>query len=107
MVPDLAHDGTRSRSPVSVSAMKKILLSLLAGIVLGAGGLYAWVHARDLQAATDAADAAALQEQVNKLRLQLSSEKQTLKALQDQMTTAGVDLSPVKENQLDIQRLLN
>ncbi len=95
-------------SPATITAMKKILLSLFAGIVLGAGGVYAWVQIRDSRAAADAqANAEKQDREMNKLRLQLTTEKQSLKTLQDQMTTAGVDLSPVKENQLDIQRLLN
>ena len=88
--------------------MKKILLSLTAGIVLGAGGFYLWTVAKEARDAGNAADQAALHEQeMNKLRQQLTNERQSLKSLQDRMVSAGVDLSPVKENQLDIQRLLN
>jgi hypothetical protein len=88
--------------------MKKTLLSLIAGIVVGAGGVLLWVQAHNIRAEADASELAALQErELSKLRRQLEAERLTASTLRSQMELAGMDLRPVKEGEIDIQRLLN
>ena len=96
------------RSTRATQAMKKTLLALLAGIVLGAGGLFLWVQARDARIANDAELAATQHErELSKLRRQLSEANSSAAALRQKFATAGLDAAPVLEDQLDIQRLLN
>jgi len=88
--------------------MKKSLLVLLAGIVLGAGGVFLWVHARDVRADADAAAATALQErEMEKLRRQLAGERDAAAGLRRQLADSGADQRPLEPNQIDLQRLLN
>lgn len=88
--------------------MKKTLLSLTAGILLGAGTILIWAQARESDRAQAEADAAARHAaEMQKLRKELTGERQALGALRQQFADAGVDTSPVKEGEIDIQRLLN
>ncbi len=88
--------------------MKKILPALLAGILLGAGGVFLWAHARDVRAGADAAEAAAQHKRdMDALRRQLAGERSTAASLRRQLADSGADQRPLEPNQIDIQRLLN
>jgi hypothetical protein len=88
--------------------MKKTLFALLAGILMGAGGVFLWAHARDVRADADAAAAAALQErEMEKLRRQLAGERDAAAGLRRQLADSSRDQKPLELNQIDIQRLLN
>lgn len=88
--------------------MKKTLLSLMAGILLGAGAIFIWAQARESARVQDEADAAARHAaEIQKLRKEITGERQALGAMRRQFAEAGVDTTPVKEGEIDIQRLLN
>jgi hypothetical protein len=88
--------------------MKKILLALAAGILIGAGGIYAWSQwlAQDADAG-HLADLKARDADLARLKAQLSNERTAASALRQKIELAGLDADPAKENELDISRLLN
>ena len=89
--------------------MKKIILSLTAGLLLGGASVYAWLEMRD-RAGADADFAAALQKKdqdLEKLKASLAEAKSSADNLRQRFDAAGLDDDPVRENELDIQRLLN
>ncbi len=88
--------------------MKKIIISLTAGVILGVGIMYAWSEARlqeadrDFAAAMEKRDADAA-----RMKSDLAGARGATESLRKQFEAAGLDQAPVAENQLDIQRLLN
>jgi hypothetical protein len=88
--------------------MKKILTSLLAGILIGGAGVFAWTWIRaGEQADRDFSDDLRRDAELSRLRAELASERSTAGALRKQIETAALDTTPVKEDELDIERLLN
>lgn len=85
--------------------MKRILLPLLTGITLGAAVVLLWHQAADERTRT------ALKQEsdakVAQLQNELASARSEATTWQQRLAAAGVDDSPVKENVLDIQRILN
>lgn len=85
--------------------MKRILLPFLAGITLGAAVVLLWHQSAD--ARTRAALKQDGDAKVAQLQRDLASARSEVTAWQQRLAAAGVDDSPVKENVLDIQRILN
>lgn len=83
--------------------MKKTLLSLTAGILLGASAVFAWVHLSEPETAPDAA----AQAEIARLKKELTTAKQASDSLRSQIASIGINPTPPKENELDINRLLN
>lgn len=83
--------------------MKRTLLSLTAGILLGASAVFAWVQFSKPETSPDAA----AQAEIAKLKRELTSAKQASDSLRSQIASIGIDPNPPKENELDINRLLN
>ena len=85
--------------------MKRILLPLLTGITLGAAVVLLWHQAADERTRTALkleSDA-----KVAQLQNELASARNEATTWQQRLAAAGVDDTPVKENVLDIQRILN
>ena len=85
--------------------MKRILLPLLTGTLLGAVGVLFW-H----QAATAATEAALKSEsdlKIAQMQRDLTKARNEATTWQQRLESAGLDQNPVKENVLDIQRILN
>lgn len=88
--------------------MKKILISLIAGILIGGGCVFAWSRMQAAeQANRDFEDGLKRDAELLKLRAELAGERTAAGALRKQFETAGLNENPAKENELDIQRLLN
>lgn len=88
--------------------MKKTILTLTAGILLGAGGVFIWVIDRDARAAALADQESGRQSgEINKLRGELASARNSVATLRQQYADAGFNTDPAQEGVLDIQRLLN
>ncbi len=88
--------------------MKKTLLVLTAGILLGGGGVFLWSRIQTQDA--DAAHLAALDKSeadLAKLKAELAGERAVASNLRTRIESAGLDDSPVTENELDPTRLLN
>jgi len=88
--------------------MKKTLIALTTGILIGGGVVFAWTEWSAREAA--GAMAKALDQRdadLARLKADLAGARSVTESLRKQVETAGLDLSPVKENELDIQRLLN
>jgi len=85
--------------------MKRILLPLLTGMLLGAAGVLVW----HLSSATRA-EAAFQKERdasLEEMQRELTAARNNAATWQARLADAGVDGTPVKENVLDIQRILN
>lgn len=85
--------------------MKRILLPLLTGMLLGAAGVLAW----HLSSATRA-EASFQKERdarLEEMQRELTAARNNAATWQARLADAGVDEAPVKENVLDIQRILN
>jgi hypothetical protein len=88
--------------------MKKILIAFLGGVLIGGGVVIAWtqIEARERED-RESLQAAGREAELRRLRAELANERSAAGDLRRQIETAGIDPSPVKENELDIQRLLN
>ena len=84
--------------------MKKTLLSLVIGAVLGASAIFAWNHYSTPETDPAAAEA---QAEINRLKNDLLAARQASDSLRSQIASAGMNTDPVKPNELDINRLLN
>ncbi len=88
--------------------MKKSLVVLTAGILIGGGAVFAWTELRTREAVGEMTDALDRRDaDLARLKADLAGARSATESLRRQFESAGVDLSPVKENELDIQRLLN
>ncbi len=88
--------------------MKKSLVVLTAGILIGGGAVFAWTELRTREVVGEMADALDRRDaDLARLKADLAGARSATESLRRQFESAGVDLSPVKENELDIQRLLN
>ena len=88
--------------------MKKFLIALITGILLGGGAVLVWSESRagnadrDFTAALEKRDA-----DLARVKADLAGARSATDSLRRQFEAAGLDQSPAKENELDIQRLLN
>ena len=88
--------------------MTKILIALTVGIILGGGAMFVWSESRagdadrDFTAALEKRDA-----DLARAKSDFAGARSAADSLRKQFAAAGLDQSPVQENQLDIQRLLN
>lgn len=88
--------------------MKKLLIALAAGILIGGGAVFAWTELGAREAASEMADALDRRDaDLARLKADLAGARSSTESLRKQFESAGLNLSPVKENELDIQRLLN
>ena len=85
--------------------MKRILLPLLTGALLGAVGVLFWHQAA--AAETEAALKSESDAKIAQMQRELTSARNEATTWQQRFAAAGVDDTPVKENVLDIQRILN
>lgn len=85
--------------------MKRLLLPLLTGTLIGAAGMLFWHRAA--VAETEAALKSESDANIARMQRDLTRARSEAATWQQRLETAGVDESPVKENVLDIQRLLN
>ena len=85
--------------------MKRIFLPLLTGTLIGAAGVLFW-H-QSVSAETEAALKSESDAKIAQMQRELTSARNEASTWQQRMEAAGVDESPVKENVLDIQRILN
>ena len=89
--------------------MKKVILSLTAGLLLGGSSVYAWMYLRG-QSEAESAFTEALQKRdadLARMKASLTEARAAADSLRRRFDAAGLDADPVKENELDIQRLLN
>lgn len=89
--------------------MKKVILSLTAGLLLGGSSVYAWMYLRG-QSEAESAFTEALQKRdadLARMKASLTEARSAADSLRQRFDAAGLDADPVKENELDIQRLLN
>ncbi len=88
--------------------MKKSLVALAAGILIGGGAVFAWTGLKAREAAGEMASVLDRRDaDLARLKADLAGARSASESLRRQFESAGMDLSPVKENELDIQRLLN
>lgn len=89
--------------------MKKVILPLIAGLLLGGSSVYAWMYLRG-QSEAESAFTEALQKRdadLARMKASLTEARSAADSLRQRFDAAGLDADPVKENELDIQRLLN
>lgn len=89
--------------------MKKTLLSLTLGLLLGGGAVFAYLESR-VRAEADAEWSEVMQKKdadLARMKASLAEARTTADNLRQQFESAGLDSEPVRENELDIQRLLN
>ncbi|HEX2750659.1 MAG TPA: hypothetical protein VHM91_21825 [Verrucomicrobiales bacterium] len=88
--------------------MKKTLIALTAGILIGGGGVFVWSQMRAQSADADQLEALNKRDaELAKLKTELAGERSAASTLRQRIEVAGLDDGPVKENELDITRLLN
>ena len=88
--------------------MKKLLIALTAGILIGGGGVFAWIQWRAEEADREFTEAFGKSDaDLARMKADLAGARSATDSLRKQFEAAGLDVSPVKENELDIQRLIN